>query len=302
LRIVAVDPTTVAVGSAFGQGPIPTNFSTIGLGASVFSILGNLHSNKFGVLGQFTTNTSNPSSATLTGVADDNELGNTPASAAAISGKYAVAASGYGNMTIPAGQLGNVSQLGLYLTDPNLNLNDPNNTSGGGGALLLDLDANLAGGTGFGTPQTDTSTTSFIGSYAAGWQYVDLTGAYGCEVDMAARGTVTGGTMSLTGLVSDPFVVLASSTTTQADTFIDTFIGTPLPDTNHPGRSTMLAANTTPNPLTVTITPKTFNYDVVVYQASGGQLFWLDVDTSDVFLGPRAAEFGWHPLSEKKAR
>jgi hypothetical protein len=176
------------------------------------------------------------------------------------------------------------------LTDPNLNLIDPNNSSGGGGGLLMDLDPNqnanatLAGGTGFVTPQSDTSTTSFNGTYAGGWQSFDLTGAYCCEVDTAAVGTVTAGTINLTGLISDPFQTLTSTITTQGDTFI----GTPLPDTNHPGagRSTMLSTNTTPNPLTVTITPQTFNYDVVVYQASGGQLFWLDMDTSDVFLGP----------------
>jgi len=167
-------------------------------------------------------------------------------------------------------------------------LNDPNNSSGGGGGLLMDLDPNqnvnatLAGGTGFVTPQTDTSTASFSGTYTGGWQSFDLTGAYCCEVDTAAVGSVTAGTLNLIGPISDPFQTLTSITTTQGDTFI----GTPLPDANHPGRSTMLSMNTTPNPLTVTITPQTFNYYVVMYQASGGQLFWLDVDTSDVFLGP----------------
>jgi hypothetical protein len=173
LRIVDVDSSVAAVGSAFGQGPIPTNFSTTGLGTSVFSIVGNPHSNKFGVLGQFTTNTS---SATLAGVADDNELGNTTlVSSAAVSGRYTM------GTTISAGQLGDVSQLGLYLTDPNLNLNDPNNSRGGSGGLLMDLDPNqnvnatLAGGTGFVTPQTDTSTASFTWTYTGGWQSFDLT-------------------------------------------------------------------------------------------------------------------------------
>lgn len=177
-----------------------------------------------------------------------------------------------------------MNQLGLYLTDPKLNLNDPNNSIGGGGALLIDLDANanLAGGTGYVTPQTDTSTHSFAGNYAAGWQYFDLTGAYCCEVGMTAQGSVTGGTMNLTGLVSDPFEVLTSSTTTSGDSFV----GTPLPDINHPGRSTMSSTNLTPNPLMATIGSKAFDYNVVVYQASGEQLFWLDVDTTDVFLGP----------------
>jgi len=48
----------------------------------------------------------------------------------------------------------------------------------------------------------------------------------------------------------------------------------------------MLSANATPNPLTVTVGSKTFDYDVVIYQASGNQLFWLDVDSTDSFLGP----------------
>jgi len=58
--------------------------------------------------------------------------------------------------------LGDVSLLGLYLTDPTLNLNDPNNTTSGlGGALVADLDAALAGGTGMLVPQTDSSASSF---------------------------------------------------------------------------------------------------------------------------------------------
>jgi hypothetical protein len=111
LRIVDVDSTVAAVGSAFGQGPSPTNFGTTGLGTSVFSIVGNPHSNKFGVLGQFATNSS---SVTLTGIADDNELGNaTFVSAAPISGSYTMGTNGYGSLTITAGQLGSVSVLGL---------------------------------------------------------------------------------------------------------------------------------------------------------------------------------------------
>ena len=289
LRIVDVDPATAAIGSAFGQGPIPTNFGTAGLGTSVFSIVGNPHSNKFGVLGQFTTTPSKTSTSTFAGVADDNELGNaTFVSAAPISGSYTMGTNGYGSLTITAGQLGSISVLGLYLTDPNLNLNDPNNSSGGGGGLLVDLDPNqnanatLAGGTGFVTPQTDTSTASFNGNYAAGWQYFDLTGAYCCEVDTGAQGTVTAGTMNLTGLVSDPFDVLTGSPTTSGDGYL----GTPFADSANPGRSTMFSTNATPNPLKVTIGSKTLDYNVVVYQASGEQLFWLDADSTDVFLGP----------------
>jgi hypothetical protein len=47
----------------------------------------------------------------------------------------------------------------------------------------------------------------------------------------------------------------------------------------------MLSTNAVPNPLDVTINAATTGFDVVIYQASGGQLFWLDEDTNGVFLG-----------------
>ena len=60
--------------------------------------------------------------------------------------------------------------LGIYMTDPNLNLIDPNNTTSGlGGALVADLDSSL-NGTGVLIPQTDTATDSFAGNYAFGAQ------------------------------------------------------------------------------------------------------------------------------------
>ena len=61
-------------------------------------------------------------------------------------------------LTASSGQTYNV-----YLTDPNLNLLDPNNPSGAGGALLLETD--VADMIGLAVPQTDTSAS--------------LTGAYG---------------------------------------------------------------------------------------------------------------------------
>ena len=53
----------------------------------------------------------------------------------------------------------------------------------------------------------------------------------------------------------------------------------------------MLSTNTTPNPLAATLNGVSLNFDVAVYQASGEQLFWINVInfnavTSTVFLGP----------------
>ena len=78
--------------------------------------------------------------------------------------------NGYGSLVVTPRTLGDFTTLGLYMTDPDLNLNDPNNTSGGGGALLLALDPYFAAGTGVAIPQTDTGTASFGGNYAFGAQ------------------------------------------------------------------------------------------------------------------------------------
>src|SRR4029077_14679705 len=102
---------------------------------------------------------------------DDDELTNgiqiPPATP--ISGTYSVARNGYGSLTITSFSLGSIGRLGIYMTDPNLNLNDPNNTSNGlGGALAADMDPNasLSGGIGVVIPQTDTSATNFKDKYA----------------------------------------------------------------------------------------------------------------------------------------
>jgi hypothetical protein len=288
VRIIDVDATDSAVGSAFGQGTNATAATNASLSASVLAMSNgaNGFGSNFGALGQFTTN-STPTPATFLGVGDSNELDNDTLSglASSISGTYSIATNGYGSLTI--GGLGDITALQVYLTDPNLNISDPNNTSGGGGGLVLDLDDSLSGGVGILIPQTDATATDFNGNYAAGWQGFNyFTSACGdCEFDMVAQGTMaSGGALSLTGLVSDPFSTLTAGATTETGA---TFTGTPAADPNNAGRFSMLSANE--NELTTVIgTSEWSSWDVVMYQASAGQLFWLNYDDTDtsVFLGP----------------
>jgi hypothetical protein len=64
------------------------------------------------------------------------------------------------------------------------------------------------------------------------------------------------------------------------------FTGTPLADSAHPGRYTMSKSNTTPNPLSATIDGATRDFDLPIYQDSGKQLNWIEIDSNGVFLGP----------------
>jgi hypothetical protein len=272
IRIIDVDTTDSGVGSAFGQGVNATGSNNESLGSSVFGIEGSPYLVNYAAAGMFSTS---PSLASFSGVADDNEVVNGIQLAAfPISGTYSIAPNGYGNLTISSGDLGDVSALGLYMTDPTLNLNDPKNTTGGlGGALVADLDDLLAGGIGVLVPQTDTSTASFAGNYAFGAQDIN---DFCCEFDFVGQGSVTGGVLSGTGLVSDPFLTLGANPTNPGAMFS----GTPLPDPSNVGRYTMFSS-----PLEITISGTATDFNVVIYQASGGQLFWLDEDSFSVFLG-----------------
>jgi hypothetical protein len=295
IRLIDVDTTDSAVGSAFGQGT--ASFSNASLGPSVLAIKGNLLA-QFGALGQFTTSNTSSSPADFAGVGEDSEPGNgvLTSEASKITGTYLIGANGYGSLAFNTTSanypgLGDVTTLGIYMTDPALNLHDPNNPAGGGGALVVDLDSGqtvgvpLPGGTGVIIPQTDaaTATADFAGNYAAAWQNFDNNGC-GCEFDMAVQGTmVASGSLSLTGLVSDPFFSMGTPDATSSG---DTFVGTPLADTKNPGRYTMLTGK---HSLATVIDGSTGpNFDMVIYQASGGQLFWLDYDTAltTVSLGP----------------
>jgi hypothetical protein len=278
IRIIDVDATDSGVGSAFGQGT--GTFSNASLGSSVFGVESNSWQGPFyAAAGMFTADSA---AGTFTGIADDNEQG-TAISSVAISGTYSIASNGYGSLTIPpvsgVGQLGDVSALGIYMTDPNLNLLDPNNLSGfpGGGALIADLDW-IVVGTGILIPQT--STASFGGNYAFGAQ-VDNglnESSFGWEFDFVGQGPVSSLALDGTGLVSDPFFALDSGASPPSTYKGVTFTGTAVVDTNNPGRYTL--------PLVVTTgVGSPLDSSVIIYQASGGQLLWMSEDANDLFLG-----------------
>ena len=282
IRIIDVDSTDSAVGSVFGQGT--STFSNASLGSSIFGIESNSDGSLYAAAGMFTTV---PASGTFTGVADDNEYDNdTIVLKASIAGNYTIATNGYGSLTIAAGDLGDVSVLGIYMTDPLLNLSDPNNTSSGsGGALLADLDgenpATGLNGTGVVIPQTDTSRASFAGSYAFGAQAFNVARGddLGDEFDFVGQGFVSGNALSdAPGLLSDPFFIFNATLSDGTDAA--EFSGTAIPDPDNAGRYTI-------NPLGIIVAADPQNFTTVVYQGAGSQLFWLDENANDrsVFLG-----------------
>lgn len=271
IRIIDMDKNDMAVGSAFGQGAGGGNFTNSALGNSVFSIQSNFAGNLYASVGQIV-----PSVGNFNGVADVNEEEVGFLDAQPISGTYSVTSNGYGNlMILPAGTLGDVSHLGIYATDPTLNLSDPNNTTSPGpgstaaSAVVADLDLNLAG-TGVLVPQTDNSTASFAGFYALGFQdFVNTTTESG-ELDFVGNATATAAAPSLltgNGTVSDPFDLLGGTFFNPSASFTSPIT----PDALNLGRYQISPFSVTVNGV---ITP--IPYLANVYQANGGQLFWME--------------------------
>jgi hypothetical protein len=270
IRIIDVDANDAGIGSAYGQGS--GTFGNTSLGSSVFGFASNSFGALYATAGQIATS---PAGGTFQGVADDNELDNgITVTAAPISGTYSIGTNGYGSLTIAAGDLGDVSALGIYMTDPNLNLNDPNNTTSGlGGALVTDLDTTL-NGTGILIPQTDTNTASFTGNYAFGAQdYNFLSEGDGWEFDFVGQGAVTSLALKGTGLASDPWIALGANPTDSPVRYS----GTAAPDGSNAGRYTI--------PFAIAFDGIKNDFSVVIYQANGGELLWLDEDDYSVFLG-----------------
>jgi hypothetical protein len=214
---------------------------------------------------------------------------------------YSIESTGYGSITLGAGNLGDVSALGVYMVDPALDINDPNNTTSPdvGGALVVDLDAGLSGGMGVITPQTDTTQADFAGSYAAGFQDLNAFpntacnsngSLFICEFDMLGPFSMTATTGPLSTATigaddSDPFGTWSG---TPGESTGDTWSSTPL--NVSPGYYSMSVNNTTPNQLAATVNGVAGYVDADIYQASGDTLYWLEFDDNGVFLGAIEAQ------------
>jgi hypothetical protein len=313
-RFIDVDTTDTAVGSAYGQGSAATTFSSASIGQSVFQI-GNSY-DFYGAVGQFTTSAevggakpksnapiregasacTGTSTCLFTGVGDLNDLEHGDGlSAAPINGTYTINANGYGSMDFDS--FDTVATLGVYAVDPMLNILDPNNTSDtadSGGALIAEMDINLVG-IGSIVPQTDVTVASFAGNYAFGAQGDT---SEGDEFDFVGTTLVTPGATTSTfvgeGALSDPADALGTG---GLESSTATFNATATPDPVNAGRYTL-------GPLTVASSAAPPDFDtltfttVSAYQASGGQLFWLEVDEGSYFLGP--LEQGPGPSSDAR--
>jgi hypothetical protein len=300
LRIIDVDADDTMAGSAYGQGSA-TSFDSTVLSTDVFGILDNTEDELFAAAGQLVAaNTAvGTFSATFTGEGDDDEVGTVMATGTpgGVAGNYSFSTTvlGYGSMKDITG-LGSIHTLGLYATDPKLNLLDPNNTTAAnlGAALVLDLD-DFAQGTGIVVPQgTIASDGSDLNhSYGFGAQAFAGNGSFpaspGWEFDFVGEGTFaslafttgTGGPPTPVDL-SDPYASFVPGTP-------DEYTAVPIAGTaaapDAAGRYAFRPA--TPfavGPVGGAHGP-TVDFTVVLYEAGPGLVFSIDEDADSEWLG-----------------
>lgn len=162
LRLTSISNLGYAgnTGSAYGQGSVATTDSALS-GAYVFGDLGfDVAGNSMGGAGEFTTDGAGNVTTGITDVNDSGNAGNLLLGQSLAGTTYSISGSPRGTVTGPAGQAYNI-----YLTDPNLNLLDPNSSTGGGGALLLETDSTFSTN-GVVVPQAAPTPSTFEGPYA----------------------------------------------------------------------------------------------------------------------------------------
>jgi len=286
IRFIDVDLKRGDSGMVWAYGQGGGTFSNTSLaGSSVFRVASpSGGSIIYAALGSFSTSNTSSDPADFTGVGDVEESGafQGDRKGSPISGTYTIDSNGYGRLSIANENeaekqgLADLSLLGVYMVDPHLNINDPNNaTSGAGGAVVVDLAGDgVTVGTGALVPQTDTSPALFAGTYAFGGQAF----CNNREFDLVGQGFVRDRALFGTGTWSDPFKAFGGG---RVDSSVSV-TGTAAPDGVIAGRYAMAA----PTPLTLTTSGrKPVGLAVVVYQANGGQLFWLVRDEASRWLG-----------------
>jgi len=264
-RLIEFDGVGFATGSMYGQGT--GTFSGASLGSKFVFGQAGIEDGGTGIgiysaAGQFA---GNGTSAFTSGVADVNLGDGAPVLAGSLTTgtSYFVNADGYAGVVLSGTNTDGLINFGFYLVDPAINVADPNSTSGGGGAVMLDLDADDIG-IGIVAPQATTPT--FSGNFA---YTEDGFIASGSSTWFSLVGEVTSdGSSKVAGLADYNQLQIGLSPAV-------TLAGTYAADGANAGRSTMqLTINgaATPNNLTL-------------YQASSALVLQIDVDSPSPAVG-----------------
>jgi len=283
LRLVETDANTVAGGSAYSHGAAGSFTNSSLSGNFVFSVLGQSPTGATAVAGQFTTNGNGNFTK---GIADSVSGNGSTVSTLPLTGStYSITGSPRGTVVVTGG----AAALNLYVTDPNLNLLDPNNPNGGGGALILETDAN--GYTvGQVIPQANPSSATIQGNYVINMTALQNTGAgVDFELDLAGQALASSGTgfSGLADYAGAAFNPVTSAGFTAPPVTGGSLAGTLNADSTNPGHFTGRINITPPANTTYFhgLSGTNALLDVSYYQVSSTELLFIQIDGSELAIG-----------------
>ena len=274
LRLLEGDNISFVGGSAYAQGSAGSTVAALS-GKFVYQHHGWSTPGRTVAAGQLSAN---GLGMVTTGISDSNSGGlpTTVTKGTAVTGMYVISGSPSGTLTLT--DAAGTSTFNLYLVDPALNILDPSNSSGGGGALLLHTDASIIG-TGVLIPQVVSGSPTFSQNHGLNLVNSITSLTPPNEIHLAGR-LASDGTANFTGTAdygqngghAPPNAVLGNALTGMfaADSV----------NAGHFTGSFTLASDPT-NPLWFPfISPTISSFNVSYYQASSSQALVIQTDTS----------------------
>jgi hypothetical protein len=284
LFLTEIDTGGVTVGQSFGQGSGTFSASSLAGGnvldePAAFTAIGAAN-----MAGQFASNAS-----ALNGVVDYNVNGvvdglnpnpaiTQPPTPEPLNGTKMITSSGYGSISVTVGGTSDFATYGIYATDPTVNINDPNNANGPGGALIVELDGGTLG-TGFIVPQTATALSTI--NEADGFSGIVAILSPDEFLNSTGQFVYSSGSFSGTANIND-FNLAAAPPADTENTAVP-ITGVITADTTNTGRYTVVVT------LPVIGAGNSTNYRVQ-YVANGGFAVGVDTDTNEPGLTEIASE------------
>ena len=277
LRVFEGDnPTNISFvgGSAYAQGSVGSTNGALS-GKFVYQHHGWSSPGRTVAAGQFSAD----GMGKVTGGVSDSNSGGSPTTVftgKSVTGTYMISGSPSGNLSLT--DAAGTSTFNVYLVDPALNILDPANSSGGGGALLLHTDASITG-TGMLIPQVISGTPAISQNHALNLvNSVDTVNvATVNEVHLVGR-LASDGAANFTGTADYG----QNSSNTQIVVKGNTLSGTFAADSANLGHFTgTFTLGTDPAiALFPFISPAVSTFQVSYYQASSSQALVIQTDTS----------------------
>jgi hypothetical protein len=274
LRVFEGDNVSFVGGSAYAQGSAGSTIAALS-GKFVYQHHGWSSPGRTVAAGQFSAD----GTGRITAGWSDANFGGSPTivnMGKVVTGMYLISGSPSGTLTLS--DAAGTSTFNLYLVDPALNILDPSNSSGGGGALLLHTDASIIG-TGMLIPQVISGSAAFSQNYGINLvNSVDTTNiATVNEVHLVGR-LASDGAANFTGTADYG----QNSSNTQIVVKGNTLSGTFAADSVNAGHFTGSFTLGTDPAIAVFpfIAPAVSMFQVSYYQASASQALVIQTDTS----------------------